>query len=261
MPIGLIAGSGRLPQLFKEEASKKGEEVVVVGVKGITDMPADEYLPVGKVGRLIKFFRKRGVDRVVMLGKFEHRLIYTSLIQFDLKALSVLRKAKDRRPANLIKAFMQVLEEEGMEFIDPRPFLENLLAEEDVMGRRKPSHEAMEDGIFGFLIAKEIAELDVGQTVVVKNKAVVAVEAMEGTQETIVRGGKLGGKKTRVVKVARKSQDFRIDVPTVGPDTLKAMREAGADALFLEAGKVYLLDKEKFLREADRLGISVVGLC
>ncbi len=261
MPIGLIAGKGKLPQVFREEAQKKGEEVVVVGVKGITDMPADEQIPVGKVGRLIKTFRKRGVDRVVMLGKFEHRLLYSSLLSFDMKAFSVLRRAKDRRAANVIKAFMEVLEEEGFRFIDPKPYLESLLSEEGVMGRREPSEEAMEDGVFGFLIAKEIAELDVGQTVVVKERAVVAVEAMEGTQETIRRGGKLGGKGVRVVKVARKSQDFRIDVPTVGVETLELMKEVGADALFLEAGKVYMVDKTKFLRLADRLNISVVGLC
>ncbi len=261
MPIGLIAGKGRLPEVFYREAVSKGEEVVVIGVKGITDMERDEELPVGKVGRLIKLLKKRGVDRVVMLGKFEHRLIYTSLLQLDLKAFSVLRRAKDRRPANVIRAFMSVLEEEGFEFIDPRPYLEGLLASEGVMGSRKPSEEAMEDAVFGFIIAKEVAELDIGQTVVVKDRAVVAVEAMEGTQETVRRGGKLGGKGVRVIKVARKTQDFRIDVPTVGLETLDVLKEVKADALFLEAGKVYIVDKEKFLRQADRLGIPVVGLC
>ncbi len=261
MPIGLIAGRGRLPEIFRESARRSGEEVFSVGVKGITDSQVDELLPVGKVGGLIKLFKKKGVHEIVMLGKFEHRLIYTGFLNFDLKALSVLRRAKDRRPASLVKAFMEVLEEEGFEFIDPTPYLRELLADEGVMGRRKPEEEATEDGIFGFFIAKELAELDVGQTVVVKNKAVVAVEAMEGTQETIRRGGRIGGKGTRVVKVARKNQDFRIDVPTVGIETLEVMREVKADSLFLEAGKVYIVDKEKFLRVADRLGISVIGLC
>ncbi len=261
MPIGLIAGGGKLPQVFRELAQRSGREVYTIGVKGITDIHVDELLPVGKVGRLVKAFKKAGVRELVMLGKFEHRLIYSSLLSFDLKALSVLRRAKDRRPANLIKSFMEVLEEEGFEFIDPRPFLEEIIASEGVMGRREPSEEAMEDGVFGFLIAKELAELDIGQTVVVKDKAVVAVEAMEGTQETIVRGGKLGGKGTRVIKVARKNQDFRIDVPAVGLETLRVIKESGVDALFLEAGKVYILEKERFLKEADRLNIPVVGLC
>ncbi len=261
MTIGLIAGKGVLPEEFRKSAKKRGENVFTVGVRGITDHDVDELIPIGRVGRLIKVLKKKGVKRIVMLGKFEHRLLYSSLLSFDLKALSILRRSKDRRPASLVRAFIEALEEEGFEFIDPKPYLEDLLATEGSMNRRKPSEEAFEDGIFGFLIAKEIAELDIGQTVVVKDKAVVAVEAMEGTQETILRGGKLGGKGTRVIKVARKTQDFRIDVPTVGIETLEAIKEAGSDALFLEANKVYIVEKEKFLRRADGLGISVFGLC
>ena len=261
MAIGLIAGSGKLPRVFKEEAEKRGEEVLTVGVKGITDMEVDEEIPIGKVGALIKILKKRKVRHLVMLGKFEQRLLYSHFLSLDMKAIRVLRRSKDRKPASLIKAFMSLLEEEGFEFIDPKPFLEGILASEGVMGRRRPTPEAMEDGIFGFLIAKEIADMDIGQTVVVKGKAVVAVEAMEGTQETIRRAGKIAGKGTRVIKVARRDQDFRVDVPTVGTETLQAMMEVGADALFLEAGKVYVLEKEKFLRMADRAGVSVVGLC
>jgi len=261
MSIGLIAGKGSLPREFRKLAREKGERVFTIGVKGITDMDSDELLPIGKVGRLVKTLKKRGVKKLVMLGKFEPRLLYTNLLSFDLKALSVLRRSKDRRPANLIKAFMELMEEEGFEFIDPRPYLEEILAPEGVLGRVKPSPEAIEDGAFGFIIAKELAELDIGQTVVIKDKAVVAVEAMEGTQETIRRGGRIAGKGVRVVKVARKSQDFRIDVPTVGIETLEMMSEVGADTLFLEAGKVFVVEKEKFIKQADRLGIAVVGLC
>ena len=261
MPIGLIAGKGSLPKVFKESAQKKGERVVTIGIKGITDMEADEIIPVGKVGKLISFFKKHGVDRIVMLGKFEHRLIYTSLLFLDFKAISILRRSRDKRASSLIKAFIQALEEEGFVFIDPRDYLQDILAPEGVLGRHEPSDEAMSDGFFGFPIAKEIAEMDIGQTIVVKDGAVVAVEAMEGTQETILRGGQIAGKGTRIIKVARKSQDFRIDVPTVGVQTLYAMKQVRADTLFLEAGKVYVLEKEEFLRKADRLGISVVGIC
>ena len=261
MSIGLIAGAGKLPEVFREEARRKGEEVFTIGVRGITEITVDEEIPIGKVGRLVKILKRKGVRKLVVLGKFEQRLMYTYLFSFDISAVKILRKAKDRRPSNLIRAFMDLLEGEGFEFIDPRPFLESILAPEGVLGRRRPSEEAMEDGTFGFLVAKEIADLDVGQTVVVKDKAVVAVEAMEGTQETIRRAGRIAGKGIRVVKVARKEQDFRIDVPTVGTETLKVMKESGADALFLEAGKVYIVEKEKFLKEADRMGIAVVGLC
>jgi hypothetical protein len=178
----------------------------------------------------------------------------------DSLALKILKRAKDRRAQSLIRALMDELEEMGFEFIDPKPYLEELLACKGTLNSLEPSSQAMEDGLFGFPIAKEIAQLDVGQTIVVKEGTVVSVEAMEGTQETIYRAGKLAGKGCRVIKVARKNQDFRIDVPTVGLDTLEALRHIKADALFLEAGKVYIVDKDKFLKLADKYKISVVGL-
>ncbi len=261
MTLCLIAGKGYLPKEFVDFAKQKGEEVFVVGVKGITDLaPVHETISIGKVGKLIKILKKESVKKIVMLGKFEPKLLYTSIFQFDTKAFQILRRAGDRKPATLIRTFMEVLEEEGFEFVDPKPYLQPLLAEEGQMTRKKPSVEALEDGRFAFPIAKEIAQLDVGQTLVVKNRAVVAVEAMEGTQETIRRGAKIAGKGIRVVKVARKKQDFRIDVPVVGLETLELLREVKADALFLEAGKVYISRKEEFLKLADRWGIPVVGL-
>ena len=261
MGIGLIAGKGRLPEVFRQEAIKRGEEVITIGIDGVTSIESDYRIPIGKVGKLIKILEKRDARKIVMLGKFEHRLIFTSLLSFDLTGLGILRKAKDRKPETIVKTFMNVLEEKGFEFIDPRPYLTSILAGEGPLTRSKPSQDAMEDGLFGMPIAKELASLDVGQTIVVKDKAVVAVEAMEGTQETILRGGKIAGKKTRVVKVARKIQDFRIDVPGVGIETLEAMKESGADALFIEANKVFVIDDEKFYKTADRYRISVYGLC
>ncbi len=258
--VCLLAGAGRLPQNFVEEARKKGISVFSVGVKGITDFKTDATVPIGKVGKFVKLLRERDIKDIVMLGKFEHRYIYTQLFRFDLKALSIYKRARDKKPASLIKAFIDFLEEEGFRFIDPKPVLEGLLAEEGGMNSVGISPEALEDGKFGFKIAKEIAELDIGQTLVVKGKAVVAVEAMEGTQETIKRASKLAGKRFRVIKVARKSQDFRVDVPTVGIETLRAMREGGADCLFLEAGKVFIIDKPLFLEEAEQSGICVYGL-
>ncbi len=258
--IGLIAGKSRFPEIFRELAEKKGYKVVSVGIEGITDIETDETVKIGQIGKLIKFFRREGVKNLVMLGKFEHRLIYSDILSFDFKVLSILKKLKDRKPETLIKAFMELMKEEGFEFMDPKPILDEILADRGVITKKKPSKEAMEDGLWGFNIAKEIASMDIGQTIVVKDKAVIAVEAMEGTQETILRGGKIGGKGTRVIKVARRKQDFRIDVPAVGTETLEAMKSVKADTLFLEAGKVYIIEKEKFLRLADLYGISVVGI-
>lgn len=232
----------------------------MVGVKGITSIEADVYLPLGKVGTLVKLLEKHHINKIVLLGKFEHKLLFSHLLTLDSLALKILKRAKDRRAQSLIRALMDELEEMGFEFIDPKPYLEELLAGRGTLNSLEPSSQAMEDGLFGFPIAKEIAQLDVGQTIVVKEGTVVSVEAMEGTQEAIYRAGKLAGKGCRVIKVARKNQDFRIDVPTVGLDTLEALRHIKADALFLEAGKVYIVDKDKFLKLADKYKISVVGL-
>jgi DUF1009 family protein len=245
--VCLVAGSGSLPNAFVKKAKELGEEVFVVG-------------PLGKVGTLVKLLEKYNINKIVLLGKFEHKLLFSHLLTLDSLALKILKRAKDRRAQSLIRALMDELEEMGFEFIDPKPYLEELLAGKGTLNNVEPSSQAMEDGLFGFPIAKEIAQLDVGQTIVVKEGTVVSVEAMEGTQETIYRAGKLAGKGCRVIKVARKNQDFRIDVPTVGLDTLEALRHIKADALFLEAGKVYIVDKDKFLKLADKYKISVVGL-
>jgi DUF1009 family protein len=256
----LVAGSGSLPTAFVKKAKELGDEVFVVGVKDITSIEANAYLPLGKVGTLVKLLEKHHINKVVLLGKFEHKLLFSNLLTLDSLALKILKRAKDRRAQSLVRALMDELEEMGFEFIDPKPYLEELLAGKGILNSLEPSSQAMEDGLFGFPIAKEIAQLDVGQTIVVKERTVVSVEAMEGTQEAIYRAGKLAGKGCRVIKVARKNQDFRIDVPTVGLDTLEALRQIKADALFLEAGKVYIVDKEKFLKHADKYKISVVGL-
>jgi len=258
--VCLVAGSGSLPTAFVKKAKELGDEVFVVGVKGITSIEANAYLPLGKVGTLVKLLEKHNINKIVLLGKFEHKLLFSHLLTLDSLALKILKRAKDRRAQSLIRALMDELEEMGFEFIDPKPYLEELLAGKGTLNSLEPSSQAMEDGLFGFPIAKEIAQLDVGQTIVVKEGTVVSVEAMEGTQETIYRAGKLAGKGCRVIKVARKSQDFRIDVPTVGLDTLEALRQIKADVIFLEAGKVYIVDKDKFLKLADRYKISVVGL-
>lgn len=260
MKVCLVAGSGSLPTAFVKRAKELGNEVFVVGVKGITSIEANAYLPLGKVGTLVKLLEKHHINKIVLLGKFEHKLLFSHLLTLDSLALKILKRAKDRRAQSLIRALMDELEELGFEFIDPKPYLEELLAGKGTLNSLEPSSQAMEDGLFGFPIAKEIAQLDVGQTIVVKEGTVVSVEAMEGTQEAIYRAGKLAGKGCRVIKVARKNQDFRIDVPTVGLDTLEALRHIKAEALFLEAGKVYIVDKDKFLKLADKYKISVVGL-
>ncbi len=256
--IGLIAGSGSLPGIFKKEAEKRGEKVFAVGIEGITNIHTEERLAFGKVGELIGLFKERGIKRVVMLGKFEHRLVYKNFTDEDAK--SVIAGSSTRKPADLIKSFMLYMEKKGFSFINPKPFLSSILSEKGPMNGVAPGKSAMDDAVFGFPIAKAMANFDVGQTIVLKDKAVVAVEAMEGTQKTIERAGRIAGKGCKVLKVGRDNQDFRVDVPTVGVDTIKVMINVGADVLFLEAGNVYMVDKEKMLDLAEKHGISVYGI-
>ncbi len=257
--IGLIAGSGSLPGIFKKEAEKRGEKVFAVGIEGITNIQTEEKLAFGKVGELIGLFKERGIKKIVMLGKFEHRLIYNNF-NIDEEAKSVITGSYTRKPADLIKSFMLYMEKKGFSFINPKPFLSSILSKKGPMNGVAPEKSAMDDAVVGFPIAKAMANFDVGQTIVLKDKAVVAVEAMEGTQKTIERAGRIAGKGCRVLKVGRDNQDFRVDVPTVGVDTIKVMIDVGADVLFLEAGNVYMVDKEKMLDLAEKHGISVYGI-
>jgi len=260
MSIGLIAGSGTLPDTFRKEAVKKGKEVFTVGIEGITEIETEEKIPVGNVSKIIEVLRKRNVREVVMLGKFEHKLIYMELLNVDKKLASILKGSKTKKPADIINGFISYMESEGFRFIDPKPFLSSIISDKGLMNRVSPSEDALKDAEFGFPIAKKVADMDVGQTIVVKEKAVVAVEAMEGTQKTIERAGSIAGKGCRVIKVGRSNQDFRVDVPTVGIETIEIMKSIGADSLFIEAESVYMVDKEDMLRLADEYNISVYGI-
>jgi len=177
LKICLVAGSGSLPSVFKRSAEKVGDEVFVVGVKGITDTDAHAYLPLGKVGSLVKLLEKQRINKIVLLGKFEHKLLFSHLLTIDGLALKILSKAKDKRAQSIIKALIEELEAMGFEFIDPTPYLQDIIAGSGLLNTIEPSQEALEDGLFGYGIAKEIASLDIGQTVVVKQKTVVSVEA------------------------------------------------------------------------------------
>ncbi len=258
--VCLVAGSGSLPDVFRRSAQSSGLEVLTVGVKGITDIKADEYLPLGSIKRLVQLLERKGIKDIVLLGKFEHRLIFTHLFGLDELALKILRRAKDKKPESIVRALIEELESMSFNFIDPKPYLSSLLVGPGRIGSLEPSQEVLESALFGFPIALEIASMDIGQTVVVKDKAVVSVEAMEGTQEAIERAGRVAGSGCVVIKVARKNQDFRIDVPTVGLKTLEAIKKIKGSALFVQAGKVYLLDKEKMISFADRHSIVLYAL-
>lgn len=257
MKIVLIAGAGELPEVFVKNVKSKKDEIFIIGAKDITTIQADVLLPIGKISKLIDIIKTQKPDGIVMLGKFEHKLALDPRY-YDIKAISILTSLKDKRPLTIIKAFIELLEKEGLTFIDPRPYLEGLLIKNPgILNEIEPTNEELEDIHFGIDIAKQIANLDIGQTVVVKQKAIVAIEAMEGTNKTILRAGEIAGKNCVIIKSARTNQDFRIDVPTVGLHTLDIAKSIKAKAIAIEKEKVYVLEKEKFLKTANRFGICI----
>lgn len=279
--LGLIAGNGPLPRFVAEEALRRGVPVTVAAVKeeadsAIVDVAAASdgrmsvhWIGVGQLGKLLRLLSEEGVDRALMVGQIRHVRIFApgSRSPFsqlrhlpDLRMLNLLRKLPQRNTATLIGGVIGEVEKLGIEVIDSTTFLGPLLATEGIMGVRRPSEEEEKDFEYGRPIALEIARLDLGQTIVVKDQAVVAVEAMEGTDETIRRAAQLtGGERLTVIKVSRPQQDMRFDVPVVGPRTLDVFEECNVSAVALDAGRTLMLEKESLLERADRMDLAVVG--
>ena len=266
--IGLIAGNGRFPFLALQGARSLGHDVTVVAVKeeafpelegAARDAGADlHWVSLGHLGKCIKVLKAAGANQAIMAGQVKHAKIFSGIIP-DLTLLSVLTKLRAKNTDALISAVAEVLRGEGIELLNSTAFLEPLLAKPGTLTRRAPSADELEDLAFGYGMADALAALDIGQTLVVKDKAVVAVEAMEGTDAVIRRAGDIAGAGTRIVKVAKPKQDMRFDVPVVGVATIDAMQAAGATAISIDAGKTLVVDGQKFFDAADAAGIAVVG--
>jgi UDP-2,3-diacylglucosamine hydrolase len=266
--IGLIAGNGTFPFLVLRGARSLGHDVTVVAIKeeafqdleaAACDADADlHWVSLGHLGTCIKILRDAGVSQAVMAGQVKHVQIFSGVVP-DLTLLSVLTKLKARNTDALISAVAEVLREHGIELLDSTAFLAPLLAKPGTLTAREPDESQRLDFEFGYRIADAIAALDIGQTIAVKHKAIVAVEAMEGTDGVIGRAGFLAGPGVRIVKVAKPKQDMRFDVPVIGIATIQAMRVAGASALSIDAGKTLVLDGEHVLESADEAGIVIVG--
>lgn len=270
MRIGLIAGNGRFPFLVLDGARSMGHDVTIVAIKEEAfpeiaeaaargPIPADvHWVSLGHLGKAIAVLNAAGAKTAVMAGQVKHVKIFSGIVP-DMTLLSVLSRLTARNTDALISAVADVMREKGIELIDSTTFLEPLLARPGVLTSRAPSEHEQADLEFGYGIADAIAGLDVGQTIAVKHKAVVAVEAMEGTDETIGRAGHLAGPGVSIIKVAKPNQDMRFDVPVVGLATIQAMRVAGATALSVDAGKTLVLDGREFLASANEAKIAVVG--
>ena len=266
--IGLIAGNGRFPFLVLQGARSLGHDVTVVAVKEEAFPALEEearrlhadlhWVSLGHLGKCIKILKTAGVSQAVMAGQVKHVKIFSGIVP-DLTLLSVLTKLKTRNTDALISAVADVMRGEGIELLDSTAFLDPLLAREGVLTDRAPTPEERADFEFGYKLADAIAAMDIGQTIAVKHQAVVAVEAMEGTDEVIGRAGYLAGRGVRIVKVAKPDQDMRFDVPVVGLATIQAMRTAGAVALSIDAGRTLVLDGGPMFASANDAGITVVG--
>ena len=269
MPIGLIAGNGTFPFLVLRAARQLGHDVTVVAISGeasrdLTELARElggttvTWIALGQLGKCISTFTAAGVTRAVMAGQVKHVKLFGGVLP-DLTLLSVLRRLTSKNTDALITAVAAVLEEQGITLMDSTALLADLLAKPGVLTTRGPNDPMRADFEIGYRVADALAALDVGQMVVVKDRAVVAVEAMEGTDAVIGRAGALAGRGTRVVKVAKPRQDMRFDVPVVGVATIRAMQEAGADALSVDASKTLLVDGDAVLAAANDAGIVVVG--
>lgn len=268
MHVGLIAGNGRFPFLVLEAARSLGHDLTVVAIREETDHGLEEvaesagyrthWVSLMQLGRLLSILETAGATHALMAGQVKHNQLFSGSLP-DLTWLSVLRRLKSRNTDALISAVAEVLADRGVELIDSTGFLQPLLAKEGSLTRRHPDAEEMRDLEFGYRMADAVAGLDIGQTIVVKDQAVVAVEAMEGTDEVIRRAGRVAGEGTRVVKVAKPAQDMRFDVPVIGMATIRSMQAVGASMLSVDAGRTLVLDGDDVFRLADDAGIAVVG--
>jgi len=263
--VGLIAGAGRFPSLIAEAVKGQGRSVVVIAHEGITDPVIEQiadrtvWVRMGQLGALIRGLKEHGAEEAAMAGGFRKTLLFSG-IRPDFRALALLARMATRKDDVLLRGLAEELEKEGIRVIEATAYLHHLLARPGVMTRREPTAEEWSDIRFGWEMAREVGRLDIGQCVVVKDRAVLAVEAIEGTDEAIRRGGILGKGGSVVVKVCKPGQDTRFDLPTVGVRTLATMKEAGGAVLAVEAGKTVILDRDALLAEADAAGIAVVGL-
>jgi DUF1009 family protein len=262
--LGLIAGNGQFPLLVLDEARRRGVQVVALAIEGETDSRIEDrgatvhWIGLGEVSRCIELFKKAGVSQAIMAGQVKHKKIFRSL-RPDPALIRVLSRMKSRNTDAILGAVADVLAEEGIHLLDSTSLLRPLVATPGVLGSRKPSSDEEKDIEFGLRMARELARLDIGQTVVVKGGAVVAAEAMEGTDETIRRAGGIVSGGLTVAKVARPSQDMRFDVPVVGPRTIDVMVEVGCSVLAVQAEKSLLLEREALIGKADDGGIVVFG--
>lgn len=265
MQVGIISGMGELPLIIAGDARQRGYKVIVIALENLAspklDGVSDEirWINVGKLGEIIDTLKKCGVREAIMAGKVPKSLLYKSKITPDMRAIKLLFSLKDKSDDTILTGITSELLKEGIKVIDTTAFSPHLMTPEGVLTRSEPTADEWKDVKFGWNIARELGRLDIGQTVVVKDKAVMAVEAIEGTDAAILRGGQLAGDGSVVVKVSKPRQDMRLDVPTVGLSTIRTMLEIKARLLAVESGRSILINRDEMVAAADKAGIAIVG--
>lgn len=260
--IGLIAGNGIFPLIFAQEAKKRGVEIIAVALEEETSPDLNNlvdkiyWINVGQLKKLVEIFKKENITQAIMAGQVRQELIFKNL-NLDEAAVNLLSNIKDKRGDSILQAISQFLKSQGIDLIDSFTFLEDLLPLKGLLTKKAPSKTQEQDIEFGRNMAKTLADLEIGQTVVVKDKAVVALEAVEGTDMAIKRGANLAGPGIVVVKMSKQNQDMRFDIPVIGPNTIKTLIEAKAKVLAVEASRTLIIDKEECLRLADENGIVI----
>jgi DUF1009 family protein len=263
--IGLIAGNGSFPFLVVEGARKAGVEVAVAAIREETDPQIEKvadnvtWVGVGQLGKMLRFFKNQGVEKAIMAGQVKHVQIFSSSIP-DLRMVKMLLRLPRKNTDALIGAVADELASEGIELIDSTHFLNDYLPQPGTLTKRAPDERERGDIEYGLEVAHEIARLDLGQTIVVRDRACVAIEAMEGTDAVIRRAGLLARGRLTVVKIAKPDQDMRFDVPVVGLSTIQTMIDAGATCLCITAGKTLMFERDEVYALASKHKIAIVAV-
>lgn len=261
--IGLVAGEGKLPIVFARVAKEKGDTVIAFGLKGVTSADLSRYvdklhwIPWGNLQMALLLLATERIRKIIMLGKIKKDILFKDEKVFDEEARKMLDKVRDKKDYAVLNKINEILSKLGVEVLDSTSYMKDLIPARGILTKRPPTAAEMEDIEYGREVAKSLSGFDIGQTLIVKEKTVIAVEAMEGTDETISRAGRLV-KDFAVVKVARPDQDMRFDVPLAGLETLETLIEAGGKTLALEADKTLLMDKSRMVALADEKGISII---
>jgi DUF1009 family protein len=263
--LGLIAGGGQFPLIAADAARRRGVRVVAVAHLGETDPSLSDrvddmvWIKLGQLGHLIKALKKQGIRKAILAGTITKKKMFEN-VKPDLKGLAVMSKLAVFHDDDILRAVAEELAKQGIEIVASTVYLPDLVASPGVLTRKKPTRPEQEDIRFGWKVARALGHLDIGQCVVVRRKTVLALEAIEGTNETILRGGRLCKEKAVVVKISKPNQDLRFDVPAVGLDTVRTMAQVSASVLAVEASKTLIFDKKQMITYADQSGISIAAL-